>query len=324
MPKVSVIVPIYNHEIYLKRCIDSILRQTFSDFELILVDDGSTDKSGAICDEYKIKDSRVKVIHKPNGGLSSARNAGLDAAGEDLIMFVDSDDYVADNIIEGLLAKMTDDVDMVFSELKVADRICTQEERQYTVPRLLSAYAAGVIPVMNFHCAFAKLYRNRIIKESGLRYNEDLRYGEDLHFNLMYIDKCKKILSLHESYYMYTVENPDSLSSRIRAYTYDDQKKIFALARRLVGKHCGENDVRNLDKLIVCVSLKIPVQAVYGGDRQMGMYILNRMAEDESFTGMIGAVKHLPKFYWMAWLIKKKKIKLVCCILIAWDLFRRK
>lgn len=97
MPIISVIVPVYNVEKYLPRCIDSILAQTFTDFELILVDDGSPDNCGAICDEYAAKDKRVRVIHKSNGGVSSARNAGLDAASGEYVTFVDSDDYIAED-----------------------------------------------------------------------------------------------------------------------------------------------------------------------------------------------------------------------------------
>ena len=102
MAQVSIIVPVYQVEIYLRQCIDSILAQTFTDFELILVDDGSKDKSGEICDEYAGKDGRVRVIHKENGGLSDARNAGLEQAAGEYFMFVDSDDYIAPTMIERL------------------------------------------------------------------------------------------------------------------------------------------------------------------------------------------------------------------------------
>lgn len=102
-PTISVIVPVYNVEPYLRRCVDSILAQTFSDLEILLVDDGSTDGSPAICDEYTGKDSRVKAFHKPNGGLSSARNLGLDAAAGQYIAFVDSDDYIDRTMYEQLL-----------------------------------------------------------------------------------------------------------------------------------------------------------------------------------------------------------------------------
>lgn len=100
--KVSIIVPVYNVEKYIDKCINSILNQTFEDFELILVDDGSTDKSGEICDKYKKQDKRIKVIHKTNGGLSDARNVGIDNSLGEFITFIDSDDYVDEDIIEFL------------------------------------------------------------------------------------------------------------------------------------------------------------------------------------------------------------------------------
>ncbi len=105
MPTISIIVPVFNVAPYLKKCIDSLINQTFSDIEIILVDDGSTDKSPIICDEYALSDDRVKVIHKQNGGLSDARNAGLDVCGGEYIAFVDGDDYVAHNMYELLYKK---------------------------------------------------------------------------------------------------------------------------------------------------------------------------------------------------------------------------
>ena len=102
-PLVSVIVPVYKVERYLPRCVESILGKTYTNFELILVDDGTPDRSGVICDRYAEKDSRIKVIHKENGGVSSARNAGIDAAQGEWITFVDSDDWVAENYIEAMI-----------------------------------------------------------------------------------------------------------------------------------------------------------------------------------------------------------------------------
>ena len=101
-PLISVIVPVYNVEDYLRKCLDSIVNQTYKNLEIILIDDGSTDNSGKICDEYAAKDNRIKLIHKPNGGLSDARNAGLEIAKGEYIGFVDSDDYIAEDMYEFL------------------------------------------------------------------------------------------------------------------------------------------------------------------------------------------------------------------------------
>ena len=105
MPKISVIVPVYKAEKYIRRCVDSILAQTFTDFELLLVDDGSPDNSGAICDEYAARDSRVKVFHKENGGVSSARQMGLDNSLGEYVIHADPDDWVEPDMLQELYSE---------------------------------------------------------------------------------------------------------------------------------------------------------------------------------------------------------------------------
>ena len=108
MPKISVIVPVYKVEKYIHKCVDSILNQTFSDIEVILVDDGTPDRCGEICDAYGEQDSRVKVIHKENGGLSDARNAGMPHASGEYIIFIDSDDYIESDMLEYMYTRLTE------------------------------------------------------------------------------------------------------------------------------------------------------------------------------------------------------------------------
>ena len=110
---ISVIVPVYNVENYIHHCVDSILSQSFSDFELLLIDDGSNDKSGLICDEYARKDSRIKVYHKENGGVSSARNLGIEKANGEWICFIDADDYVRQDFFSDIQQYLFNDVDIV-------------------------------------------------------------------------------------------------------------------------------------------------------------------------------------------------------------------
>lgn len=110
MPKISVIVPVYKAEKYLRKCVDSILNQTFSNFELILVDDGSPDQSGQICDEYAGKDKRINVIHKKNDGVSAARQSGLDASSGDYVIHADPDDWVEPQMLKELYAKAIDTI----------------------------------------------------------------------------------------------------------------------------------------------------------------------------------------------------------------------
>ena len=110
-PVVSIIVPVYNAEKFLRRCIDSILAQTYTDFELLLIDDGSKDSSGSICDKYAAKDERIRVFHKENGGVSSARNLGLDHAQGEWVTFVDADDYIEENFLKSFEGNL--DADLV-------------------------------------------------------------------------------------------------------------------------------------------------------------------------------------------------------------------
>lgn len=117
LPKVSIIIPVYKAESYLHRCIDSILAQTFADWELLLIDDGSPDRSGDICDEYAVKDKRIRVYHKKNGGVSSARQKGLDMARGEYVIHVDPDDWVEPSMLTELFAKAkAENADMVICD----------------------------------------------------------------------------------------------------------------------------------------------------------------------------------------------------------------
>ena len=120
-PKISVIVPVYNAEKYLRRCIDSILAQTFTDFELLLIDDGSTDSSGKICDEYAKKDRRIRVFHKENGGVSSARNVGLSHLRGNWVYFVDSDDYLSPQHLQNYVNYL--DADIIYQGYRLFDEM---------------------------------------------------------------------------------------------------------------------------------------------------------------------------------------------------------
>lgn len=132
-PKVSVIVPVYNVEKLLQRCIDSILAQTFTDFELLLIDDGSKDKSGEICDEYAAKDSRIRVFHKQNGGVSTARNLGIDKAQGEWIYFVDSDDIVLPSALGTFCSLIYSDSELVMAGFYTSDENNTVREQRKMV-----------------------------------------------------------------------------------------------------------------------------------------------------------------------------------------------
>ena len=225
---VSVTVPVYNVQNYLAKCIESVLAQTYKNFELILVDDGSTDCSSQICDCYQQKDSRIKVIHKDNGGLSSARNAGLDVSEGKYIYFLDSDDYIEPNLLEETISIMEDkQCDMVSFGMVKEDvhgnhienilykpaniKITKEEERMEFHLKHLLNYRMGWE-------ACNRIFRCDIIREHGLRFISERKvFAEDLLFSFTYWLYAESCITLSTYHYHY-VQRDSSLMglSRIR------------------------------------------------------------------------------------------------------------
>lgn len=212
MCEISIIVPVYNVEKYLKKCVDSILNQTFKDFELILVDDGSPDSSGAICDQYAEKDSRVKVIHKKNGGLSDARNAGIEVAKGKYLGFIDSDDYIAEDMYEllhnnivrenadlsicGIYDVYKGETPKILPEFR---KVCTKVE---TMKLILDAN------VISVH-AVNKLYKKELF--DSIKYPVGI-ITEDAAIILEIVDQCEKIIIESTQKYFY-FHRENSISS---------------------------------------------------------------------------------------------------------------
>lgn len=223
---VSIIVPVYNTQDYLGKCIDSILSQTYRDFELILVDDGSTDGCPVICDRYKLADGRVTVLHKQNGGLASARNAGLDAAAGKYVSFVDSDDYIAPNLLETVVAVMENkSCDWVgFGMIKEDPNgalienigfkpceICvfSEEDRMEFLLKYLLNYRIGWE-------AWSHIFRSDIIRENHLRFvSERAVFAEDMLFSFTYWLYAKSCVVIEDQLYHY-VQRRESLMGESR------------------------------------------------------------------------------------------------------------
>lgn len=206
-PQISVIVPVYNVEQYLSRCIDSVLAQTFTDFELLLIDDGSKDNSGIICDEYAGKDKRIRVFHKENGGVSSARNLGLDVACCEWITFIDSDDYVEDNFLEELFQSTNSDLKIggytTFGEKASKENYKTSVINKDKIGICLSKCLNDYI----FRVPWAKLFRLSIINNSRLRFDSRMKIGEDTIFVQQYLCFCKSLSFINTTSYNYFSQN---------------------------------------------------------------------------------------------------------------------
>lgn len=241
MHTISIIVPVYKVEPYLRRCIDSVLNQTYPDFELILVDDGSPDNCGVICDEYAEKDSRIRVIHQKNGGLSAARNAGLDVATGKFIYFLDSDDAIRPNLLETVLPYMEDGNDMVAFHYDN----CYPEGRTEPVANHvlgefdtaeLSARKAFVLSVLLTYRmgweAWSRMFSRDIIEQYHLRFEDNKRiFAEDLYFCLCYCTHARRIVSIPDSLYCYTLRE-ESIMGQERANPNIDRMVELAKAVR--------------------------------------------------------------------------------------------
>jgi glycosyltransferase involved in cell wall biosynthesis len=231
-PAISIIVPVYNVEKYLHRCVDSILAQTFSDFELILIDDGSTDKSGTICDTYAKEDSRIKVIHLNNGGVSNARNTGINLAQGDYLMFCDSDDYVEENwcsllydvIIQGNKVLPLSGIRFVYNLMKhKKELIKTFPERlSFEKREYFETYKKGLSGSL---CN--KIYNRRIIVENSIYFDVNVNRGEDLLFNLSYMGHMDTFVTIPTVTYNYVHSNENSLINGYRKDLYDVTSMVY-------------------------------------------------------------------------------------------------
>lgn len=201
---VSIIVPVYNVEKYLERCVDSIINQTYKELEIILVDDGATDSSPELCEQFAKKDARIQVIHKKNGGLSDARNAGIPYASGEFLYFCDSDDYIEKNLIKDCVAKITEEnADLlIFDFYRVQNgttSICTEKipEKTFTLDEIPEV-------LLTSPSACNKFFRTEFLKNSEILFPFGRLY-EDLGTLPKLYQKAKKISYLKKPYYYYDI-----------------------------------------------------------------------------------------------------------------------
>lgn len=220
-PLVSVIIPVYKVEDYLAECVDSVINQTYRNLEIILVDDGSPDGCGAMCDAYAAQDERVRVIHRPNGGLSAARNSGMDIATGEFITFLDSDDWMYRGTIEGYMQCFAKhpELDLVESGIYASSsgEPCNvgeyigdpqAEDRLLTGAELLHSFTLDIYQV-SMPAAWNKCYRRELLQ--GHRFAEGRVY-EDLEFQLRLYPHVKSYMRWEQVNYYYRVSRPGSIT----------------------------------------------------------------------------------------------------------------
>ncbi|WP_052124215.1 glycosyltransferase family 2 protein [Ureibacillus manganicus] len=230
MPKISIIIPVYNSELYIRKCVDSILSQTFKDFEAIFINDGSIDSTSCILDKYKQIDNRVRVLHQENKGPSAARNLGVNSATGDFLLFIDSDDWIESYMLDEMYKVMMEkNPDLVFCGIS-NDYIDTGITilTSYNLPSgvlLDNSYIKNVVyPNLLKNGLYSspcnKLLKRHVVEKVGLM-DEKLDYGEDWKYMLDLFDTIDSMLYIDKNLYHYNHRDNDSLTKKFRANSFD-------------------------------------------------------------------------------------------------------
>ncbi len=292
---ISIIVPVYNVEKQLILCIDSLINQTYKNIEIILIDDGSTDKSKNICDEYGKKDKRIKIIHKRNGGLSDARNKGIDIAKGEYILFVDSDDYVSNDIVELLYNNMIENECEIstcsfipFYEGTKPDT-SANNNKEISVFNTSQALEALLYQKNCTTSAWAKLYKTSLFK--------DIRYPlgkihEDLPITYILFSKSKKIVISQEKKYYYLLRKNSITGSDF------NEKKIEVL------------DFAAEETRYICNNYPEIIKAAYNREFMEAIYTLLRLKNTKKYKDVRNRVKLIIKKYRMTIITDKKATKI--------------
>ncbi|MCM1292335.1 MAG: glycosyltransferase [Bacteroides sp.] len=233
-PRISIIVPVYNVERYLRECVDSILCQTMADFELIMVDDGSSDSSPAICDEYAARDPRVRVIHQANAGVSAARNAGLDAARGEWISFVDADDWIEPEMLEELLSQAErEGADIAYCDFNFIYEDGRKE--QYSTCNLSGKGHKVVAEYIStqWTVLWNSIQRRSLFTDHGLRCPVGIIFCEDFHLSVRCMFHAQKIVKVNRHLYNYVqressiCHNYDDAANSAAVWVYEDTIRYF-------------------------------------------------------------------------------------------------
>lgn len=324
---VSVIVPVFNSDKFLSRCIDSVLVQTYPNFEVILIDDGSTDNSGGICDEYVKKDSRVRAIHKQNSGVSATRNVGLEKAKGKYILFVDSDDYIDNIMLEKLVSKAEEkqsDITVCNYYVQNGNDIhvpemnyeCQYNTNEEIVEKLIFRFYCG--KNIGLNSLWNKLILRSLFVENGIKFDCNLKRAEDFWFVFECMKKANRIVFINEPYYHY-VQNPESVMHTI----YLDQYQQWKYTRKrllMENKQFGFRlDMSVFYSSFLLNSVLFVKELLFQSKKDLAMEVL----QDEMFREATKYVKNssLPAHIKiLLYLVNKKQYAAVCLLLHIWNI----
>lgn len=254
--KITVIMPVYNVEKYIRKCIDSLLAQTFKDWELIAVDDGSPDESGKICDEYAEKDKRITVIHKENGGAPSARNTAIPKAKGEYLCFMDSDDWAEPSMLEDMYKKAKEtDAQLVvagfYIETYYSDNECYIQEqslpsRDFRSQREFREYAYKMFDKNLLYTPWSKLFSTKYIMENGIRFRNT--FWDDFPFDLDVVRDVERVALMEQKYYRFMRARSDSETAKYRKDMYEKREEEHGWMLSLY-EHWGINDEESLEMI---------------------------------------------------------------------------
>lgn len=260
MNTVSIIVPVYNGESVIAKCLDSILNQTYSNIQVIVVNDGSQDKTKDIVMGFENRDSRVKVINKINEGVSVARNIGIKAAQGEFIQFVDCDDYIDKNMTENLVKNLNSND----AQLVICGVFLDTQRNGYTISNLQTfnyciakdnQIALEVLNRLNgtyINSPINKLYKRDIIVNNSIYMDKNIDLGEDLIFNLKYLFYCNKVVFLEDAFYHYILKQENSLTCKFRVNKIDLMYLIYEECNKyLRNKEVKYYEIRKLNSLFI-------------------------------------------------------------------------
>lgn len=264
---VSIIIPVYNTEKYLEHCITSVLNQTYKNIEVILVNDGSTDNSGEICDKYATKDCRIKVIHQKNSGVSTTRNIGISVAVGQYIQFIDSDDSIDPIMTENLINAVNDNIQLVICGYKSInlDRQNRINAKEYCPNEYIYNKTDFMLHFADFFNSdlinppWNKLYSANLIRKYNIHYLENINLGEDLLFNLDYIKICDFIATVNTPLYLHLNQDMNSLTTGYKKDFFINQKMLFESVRKFIlDNGCYEENqdliqTKFTDRIVVCL-----------------------------------------------------------------------
>lgn len=299
---VSIIIPVYNAQDYLSECIESVLNQTFENWHMILINDGSSDKSLCICEKYASNDDRIMVVNKENSGVSDTRNVGIDDADGDFIIFLDADDRIAPKMLEKLVDRITE----------TSADICVCGFSKFDENNKTVKWEAldGVWHGDDFFNMFGKLYdmtllsgpcfkmyRTKIIKDNNILFDVNRSLGEDLTFNLQYYEHCTSLACIPEPMYEYRTVKNTSLSNKFNPDKSEIQYELYSQVINFCEKHnCLENNLGYINKVFFRQTY-VQIQDIFSSDKTFSekKMLVNGILDKYMTEQLLSSLKELTK-----------------------------